>query len=363
MSEFKYACPVCGQHIQCDSMQAGKVMECPTCFQKITVPQASASEDQKYILTGTKVGERPVPKVPGGDLNPVRARKNLWWVASLILVLAVVAAGAGACFWGWKVFRPLHWESGDVGGVSVTGAFGQTNGVMTITGDGADIWNRADAFHYVYLAMKGDVTLTVRVMGIQNTDPWAKAGLMIRQSLAPDSAYAMALVTSGQGVAFQQRAAAGRMADSVMVIPNLRAPYWLQLTRQEGTFMVAASADGTDWTPTNTAAIAMNDPVYAGLAVTSHRSGVLCRATFDHLTVTGATVKTPAARDTSPAPSAATENGANWKLHPAAAAMPDSPAAGRIHVQDLPGKHPYFESRALDTVPAWRRPGGGAAKF
>src|ERR1039458_4363122 len=87
------------------------------------------------------------------------------------------------------------------------------------------------------------------------------------------------------------------------------------------------------------------------------------RATFDHLTVTGATVKTPAARDTSPAPSAATENGANWKLHPAAAAMPDSPAAGRIHVQDLPGKHPYFESRALDTVPAWRRPGGGAAKF
>ena len=40
MSEFKYACPVCGQHIKCDSSQAGSQMECPTCFQKITVPQA-----------------------------------------------------------------------------------------------------------------------------------------------------------------------------------------------------------------------------------------------------------------------------------------------------------------------------------
>ncbi len=64
MSEFKYACPVCGQHIKCDSSQAGSVMECPTCFQKITVPQAPASADQKFIITGTKVGERPVPTIP-----------------------------------------------------------------------------------------------------------------------------------------------------------------------------------------------------------------------------------------------------------------------------------------------------------
>jgi regulation of enolase protein 1 (concanavalin A-like superfamily)/DNA-directed RNA polymerase subunit RPC12/RpoP len=298
MSEFKYACPVCGQHIKCDSSQAGTVLECPTCFQKITVPQAPSTDEQKFILTGTKVGARPVPKILEGGLSPVRARKNPSWVAALILVVAVAAAGA--CFWGWKAFRPLHWQSGDVGSISVAGAFDQSKGGMTITGDGADIWNRADAFHYVYLAMKGDVTLTVRVTGIQDTDPWAKAGLMVRQSLAPDSAYAMALVTSAQGVAFQQRADAGRMAATEMVIPNLRAPYWLRLTRKGGTFMFAASADGTDWTPTNATAIAMNDPVYAGLAVTSHHSGVLCRATFDHLTVTGATAKMSAAQDTSP---------------------------------------------------------------
>ncbi len=176
MSEFKYACPVCGQHMMCDSSQAGTVMECPTCFQKITAPHAPASEDQKLILTGTKVGERPVPKVLGGDLNPVRTRKNSPWAAALALALAVAAAGAGAFIWGWKAFHPPHWESGDVGGVSASGAFGQTNGVMTVSGDGADIWNRADAFHYVYLAMKGNVTLTVRVTDIENTESVGQGG-------------------------------------------------------------------------------------------------------------------------------------------------------------------------------------------
>ena len=81
MSEYKYACPVCGQHMRCDSSQAGTVMECPTCFQKITAPQApAAGDDQKFVLTGTKVGERPLPKAvesrPG--VVPVEKRFPIW---------------------------------------------------------------------------------------------------------------------------------------------------------------------------------------------------------------------------------------------------------------------------------------------
>ena len=57
MSEFKFACPVCKQHMMCDTLQGGSVMECPTCFQKVIAPQAPAA-DSKYILTGTKVSEK-----------------------------------------------------------------------------------------------------------------------------------------------------------------------------------------------------------------------------------------------------------------------------------------------------------------
>ena len=40
MSEFKFACPVCGQHITAGSSASGSQIVCPTCFQKIVVPQA-----------------------------------------------------------------------------------------------------------------------------------------------------------------------------------------------------------------------------------------------------------------------------------------------------------------------------------
>src|ERR1017187_1725582 len=91
MSEFKYACPVCGQHIKCDLSQAGTVMECPTCFQKITVPQAPSSEGQKFIITGTKVGERPAPNIP--EYRAAMPGKNSPMAAVLVLLVLACAAG------------------------------------------------------------------------------------------------------------------------------------------------------------------------------------------------------------------------------------------------------------------------------
>jgi len=105
MSEYKYACPVCGQHMICDTSQAGTVMECPTCFQKITAPQApAAGEDQKFVLTGTKVGERPLPKVPAASIVAVPVVKSFPWII-LILVLVAGLAGAGVYAFRGKLFH------------------------------------------------------------------------------------------------------------------------------------------------------------------------------------------------------------------------------------------------------------------
>jgi hypothetical protein len=94
MSEFKFACPVCGQHMMCDSSQGGSVMECPTCFQKITAPQAPAP-DAKFILTGTKVSEKKI-SVRGFDTtgNAVAEEKSFptALLASAVVVLVVVGA-------------------------------------------------------------------------------------------------------------------------------------------------------------------------------------------------------------------------------------------------------------------------------
>ncbi len=98
MSEFKFACPVCGQHITCDSDSAGSQMGCPTCFRKLIVPQASAPGSKSFVLTAALVQERPASALEsgknGGAVAPVAARKIP--VAALVVGGVLVCAVAGA---------------------------------------------------------------------------------------------------------------------------------------------------------------------------------------------------------------------------------------------------------------------------
>ena len=94
MREFKFACPVCGQHIRCDSSQSGSLMQCPTCFQNITAPQAPAEGSHKFILSGKKAGDRPaVPAPSAPPLPPVRPGFPVAALALLVLLVAVATGG------------------------------------------------------------------------------------------------------------------------------------------------------------------------------------------------------------------------------------------------------------------------------
>ncbi len=116
MSEFKYACPVCGQHIKCDSSHSGSVMECPTCFQKITVPQAPATDDPKFILTGTQAGKRRLPTAPvASGLAAPPAKNSLAPGIAFVILLGVLVAAA-------FVFRGIIFQSAPAGTNVVTNA-------------------------------------------------------------------------------------------------------------------------------------------------------------------------------------------------------------------------------------------------
>jgi DNA-directed RNA polymerase subunit RPC12/RpoP len=105
MSEFKYACPVCGQHIKCDSSQTGSTMVCPTCFQKIIVPQAPASDDQKLILTGIKVGDRPPTRDP--EANPYAATQAKGFPGAVVVLLILLGIGVAVGFvYRGTIFKP-----------------------------------------------------------------------------------------------------------------------------------------------------------------------------------------------------------------------------------------------------------------
>ncbi len=98
MSEFKYACPVCGQHMMCDVSQGGAVMDCPTCFQKIVAPQAPAP-DSKFVLTGSKFVERKI--TVRGAAAPATEEPPKKFSAALViaLILGFMGATAAVIYW------------------------------------------------------------------------------------------------------------------------------------------------------------------------------------------------------------------------------------------------------------------------
>jgi hypothetical protein len=100
MSEFKFACPVCGQHITADSSASGKQLECPTCFQRIVAPQAPASGDTKLILSGSKVSAtRSTGFETSGLVSGKSTSRKL--KTSLAQLLLLVATG-GMAFLLWR---------------------------------------------------------------------------------------------------------------------------------------------------------------------------------------------------------------------------------------------------------------------
>ena len=167
-------------------------------------------------------------------------------------------------------------------------------GTYTITASGSDIWAvngvEADEFHFAYKMLSGAGSITAKVVSVENMNAWAKAGVMIRESLNPDSAHAFACVTPGNGVAMQYRPSTGGTSVNNNQT-GITAPYWVKLERSiSGLFTVSHSANGTSWQPVAGAAvqtIPMGTNVYIGLAVTAHDPALTCQAVFSNVTITG----------------------------------------------------------------------------
>jgi hypothetical protein len=167
-------------------------------------------------------------------------------------------------------------------------------GTYTMTASGTDIWLvngvEADEFHFAYKTLSGAGSIIARVDSVDNTNDWAKAGVMIRETLDPDSAHAFACVTPANGVAMQYRPGTGGTSVNFNQT-GVAAPYWVKLERNiSGLFTVSQSADGTSWQPVTGSSpqtIPMGANVYIGLALTAHDATLTCQAVFSNVTFTG----------------------------------------------------------------------------
>ena len=200
--------------------------------------------------------------------------------------------------------EPRDWTEGNVANLTLwfrgfpgsVGSFVEGPvGTYTMTASGADIWTvngvEADEFHFAYKTLSGVGSIQAQVLSIDNTNDWAKAGVMIRETLDPDSGHAYMVVTPTQGVSFQRRPGTGVTSTSANSATggSEAAPYWVKIERDiGGNFTGSSSTNGTTWTPLDIPVnIAMGSNVYIGLAVTSHDTALTCEAVFSNVTTTG----------------------------------------------------------------------------
>lgn len=207
----------------------------------------------------------------GGEISK---NSRLRWMALTLLGFPLALATS------------FGWTGTDIGATGAAGSQSISGSGGSVVGSGADIWGTADAFHFAYQQFTGDMTLVARVSDLTNTNSWAKAGLMIRESLAAGSRHAFVFTTPAANAGFSYRTTADGTSTFASG-PYSWLPLWVKLVRSGDTFTAYQSEDGTTWDSVGSISLPMGATVYGGIAVTSHNAGTLCTATFDSLTVTG----------------------------------------------------------------------------
>ncbi len=157
----------------------------------------------------------------------------------------------------------------------------------TLTGGGSDIENTSDQFRFAWQNLAGDGEVIAQVSSLGNldlnstTNPWAKAGVMIRNSSGAGSAHAAVFYTPGHGVSFLWRPTDGADTPAVTV-EGIGAGAWVKLKRTGGIVAGYYSTDGLSWTQIgSTQSIALGASALAGLAITSHDAAQTARAIFN----------------------------------------------------------------------------------
>jgi hypothetical protein len=177
------------------------------------------------------------------------------------------------------------WTSLDIGDVGVAGTAVFENGVWTVQGAGGDIWGTDDAFRFLYRAVTGSSGhLVVRVDDVQNTNPFAKAGVMLRASPGADAAAVILDVKPSSEVEFMSRASTG--GEMVYTAgTSVSLPVWLQLAWQDGTVTGSVSQDALNWTTVGGVSFTLPSIYDAGVAVTSHDTTQLNTAHVEGLSL------------------------------------------------------------------------------
>lgn len=170
----------------------------------------------------------------------------------------------------------------DIGGPGKPGSATYDSGTeaYAVAGGGENMWFKTDALHFVWKCVSGDVSLAADIEWLgTGGNAHRKACLIIRQSLAPDSAYADAALHGDGLTSLQYRDEAGGLTREIQ--SSLSKPRRLRLERRGDTVFMSVAASGERLQPAGGSfKLKLTDPVYVGLGVCAHDNAAVEKALF-----------------------------------------------------------------------------------
>jgi len=175
----------------------------------------------------------------------------------------------------------------DVGAVSraTEASFEPNTATYTIAASGDNIWAERDAFGFAWKPMSGDVAFSARIE-IQgaSAQEHRKAGLMLRQSLEPDSAYVDVVVHGNGLTSLQFRTETGGPTREIQCARE--APNAVRLEKRGDHVLLQLSDINGKFEPSGCAVkLVFGRVFYAGLAVCAHDNQAFETALFRHVSL------------------------------------------------------------------------------
>jgi hypothetical protein len=192
----------------------------------------------------------------------------------------------------------LFTTSGDIGNPAIKGSaeYNAATGEYKITGAGANMWDSKDELHYVWREMSGNFTVsaTVRFLG-QGADH-RKAGIIVRQSLDPDTTYAD-VVMHGNGMpGLQWRSKPAEETNTFDPPFDGPGTFQIRLVRTGVRIFMYMAKPGAELKEIAHTEVTFRGPVLVGLGVCSHEAGASTTAVFSNVTVESQPAPAPAAK-------------------------------------------------------------------
>ena len=180
---------------------------------------------------------------------------------------------------------PLPWASGSIGSGMVSGSTSYNAGTVSQSGSGA-LGSTSDKLNFCYQTLSGDGEITAKISALQDTGTLSGVGVMIRETLAPNSKHVLMGMSGGNTYRMVSRTTTGGVAISVSsgtgTVPNT----WVKLVRVGDVITASKSTDGATWVSVGSTTVTMASSCYIGLAVSSGSDTTLNSSQFSNLSVT-----------------------------------------------------------------------------